>query len=356
MTVSVGINGFGRIGRQSLKAIIERAPDVEVVAVNDLVDTAMNALLFKHDSTYGAYAGTVDHTDDALVIDGREIKVLQVKDPAQLPWRDMGVDIVLESTGLFTDADEGRRPHRRRRPQGDHQRARQERGRDHRPGRQRGRLRPREAPHHQQRQLHHQLPGARRQGRPRRLDHPARPDEHDPLVHQRPAHPGRGPQGSAPRARRRPEHHPHHDRRGQGARPRHPRPEGQVRRLQPARADADRQRRRLHRRAGAPGHRRGAQRRLPRRRGRPHEGHPRRQRRAARLDRLPRRHALVDHRRRVDDVARRDLREGHRLVRQRVGLQLPRRGPRSPSSALGSTSLPPRHGPDRDGEAHRPRR
>ncbi|MBX3029025.1 MAG: type I glyceraldehyde-3-phosphate dehydrogenase [Chloroflexi bacterium] len=104
MTVRVGINGFGRIGRQSLKAIIERAPDVEVVAVNDLVDTATNALLFKHDSTYGAYPGTVEHTDDSLVIDGRTVKVLQVKDPAQLPWKDLGVDIVVESTGIFTDA------------------------------------------------------------------------------------------------------------------------------------------------------------------------------------------------------------------------------------------------------------
>ena len=105
MTVRVGINGFGRIGRQSLKAILERAPDLEVVAVNDLVDTSLNALLFKHDSTYGAYPGTVDHTDDALIIDGREIKVLKEKDPAALPWRDLGVEIVLESTGIFTDAD-----------------------------------------------------------------------------------------------------------------------------------------------------------------------------------------------------------------------------------------------------------
>ena len=108
MAVRVGINGFGRIGRQSLKALIERAPDVEVVAVNDLVDTSMNALLFKHDSTYGAYPGSVDHTDDALIIDGREIKVLKEKDPASLPWGDLGVDIVLESTGLFTDADQAR--------------------------------------------------------------------------------------------------------------------------------------------------------------------------------------------------------------------------------------------------------
>jgi glyceraldehyde 3-phosphate dehydrogenase len=108
MPVRVGINGFGRIGRQSLKAMLERAPDVEVVAVNDLVDTSMNALLFKHDSTYGAYRGTVEHTDDALIIDGREIKVLQVKDPATLPWGDLGVEIVLESTGLFTDAEKAR--------------------------------------------------------------------------------------------------------------------------------------------------------------------------------------------------------------------------------------------------------
>src|SRR5438046_9018134 len=110
MAVRVGINGFGRIGRQSLKALIERAPDVEVVAVNDLVDTSLNALLFKHDSTYGAYPGTVDHTDDALIIDGREIKVLKEKDPAVPPWGDLGVDIVLESTGIFTDAETARAP------------------------------------------------------------------------------------------------------------------------------------------------------------------------------------------------------------------------------------------------------
>jgi glyceraldehyde 3-phosphate dehydrogenase len=103
MTVRVGINGFGRIGRQSLRALIERTPEVEVVAVNDLVDAGMNALLFKHDSTYGAYPGTVDHTDDALVVDGREIKVFKESDPAALPWGDLGVDIVLESTGKFRD-------------------------------------------------------------------------------------------------------------------------------------------------------------------------------------------------------------------------------------------------------------
>jgi glyceraldehyde 3-phosphate dehydrogenase len=108
MTVRVGINGFGRIGRQSLKALIERTPDVEVVAVNDLVETSMNALLFKYDSTYGRYDGTVEATDDAIVIDGRAVKVLKEKDPAALPWGDLGVDIVLESTGIFTTAEKAK--------------------------------------------------------------------------------------------------------------------------------------------------------------------------------------------------------------------------------------------------------
>ena len=103
MTVRVGINGFGRIGRQSLRALIERTPEVEVVAVNDLVDAEMNALLFKHDSTYGAYPGTVEHAEDALVVDGRGINVFKESDPSALPWSDLGVDIVLESTGKFRD-------------------------------------------------------------------------------------------------------------------------------------------------------------------------------------------------------------------------------------------------------------
>ena len=108
MSVRVGINGFGRIGRQSLKALIERAPEVEVVAVNDIVDVAMNALLFKHDSTYGAYPGTVTHDEDAIIVDGKEIKVLKELDPANLPWKALGVDLVIESTGRFTDADKAR--------------------------------------------------------------------------------------------------------------------------------------------------------------------------------------------------------------------------------------------------------
>ena len=237
MTTRVGINGFGRIGRQSLKAIIERdAGRRGRGRQRPRRRPSMNALLFKHDSTYGAYPGTVEPHRRRAVIDGREIKVLQDKDPAELPWGDLGVDIVVESTGLFTDAAKAAAHLDAGATQGHHQRPRQGRGRDHRARRQRGHVRPGHAPRHQQRQLHHQLPGAGGQGRPRRLDHQARPDEHDPLVHQRPAHPRRGAQGPAPRPRRRPEHHPDHDRRGQGAGARHPRPQGQVRRLQPARA------------------------------------------------------------------------------------------------------------------------
>lgn len=105
MTTRVGINGFGRIGRQSLKAMLERYPrDLEVVAVNDLTDTKTNAHLLKYDSTYGHFPGEVEATADSLIVNGHNIKVLSQRDPAQIPWSDLGVSIVIESTGLFTDA------------------------------------------------------------------------------------------------------------------------------------------------------------------------------------------------------------------------------------------------------------
>ncbi len=105
MATRVGINGFGRIGRQVLRAILERHPDkLEVAAVNDLTDTKTNAHLFKYDTNYGIYPGTVEATDDGIVIDGRSVQVLSDRDPAKLPWGDMGVDVVVESTGFFTDA------------------------------------------------------------------------------------------------------------------------------------------------------------------------------------------------------------------------------------------------------------
>ncbi|MFZ9865852.1 MAG: type I glyceraldehyde-3-phosphate dehydrogenase [Candidatus Limnocylindrus sp.] len=104
MATRVGINGFGRIGRQSLKALMQRAPGAEVVAVNDLAGAEISALLFKHDSTYGAYAGSVESDGESLLIDGKRIKVFSEKDPAALPWGELGVDIVIEATGVFTDA------------------------------------------------------------------------------------------------------------------------------------------------------------------------------------------------------------------------------------------------------------
>ena len=109
MAVKVGINGFGRIGRQVLKALLERYPDkVEVVAVNDITDTKTLAHLFKYDSNYGTYKGDVKYTDKSIIIDGKEIRVFAEKDPANLPWKNLGVDVVIESTGLFTDADKAK--------------------------------------------------------------------------------------------------------------------------------------------------------------------------------------------------------------------------------------------------------
>lgn len=105
MTVKVGINGFGRIGRLVFRAIKERqSSEIEVVAVNDLFDPATNAHLLKYDSTYGQYPGTVEVQDGNLFIDGKTVKVTAERDPAAIKWKDMGVDIVIESTGLFTDA------------------------------------------------------------------------------------------------------------------------------------------------------------------------------------------------------------------------------------------------------------
>ncbi len=104
----IGINGFGRIGRNFAKALIERHPEVEIVAVNDLTSAAECAHLFKYDSNYGTYDGDVRAEGDMLVIDDRRIKVLAERDPGKLPWKDLGVEVVIESTGLFTDAEKAR--------------------------------------------------------------------------------------------------------------------------------------------------------------------------------------------------------------------------------------------------------
>jgi glyceraldehyde 3-phosphate dehydrogenase len=104
----IGINGFGRIGRNFTKALLECHPDVEIVAVNDLTSAAECAHLFKYDSNYGTYAGSVSVKGEGIEIDGRSIKVLAERDPGKLPWKTLGVEVVVESTGLFTDAAKAR--------------------------------------------------------------------------------------------------------------------------------------------------------------------------------------------------------------------------------------------------------
>jgi glyceraldehyde 3-phosphate dehydrogenase len=105
MAVRVGINGFGRIGRNVFRAAYEQGADIEWLALNDLVDRKTIAHLLKYDSNYGPFPGTVEVTDSGISVDGKEIRVLAEKDPAALPWAELGADIVIESTGLFTDRE-----------------------------------------------------------------------------------------------------------------------------------------------------------------------------------------------------------------------------------------------------------
>ncbi len=105
MAVKVGINGFGRIGRLTLRAILQKYPkDIEVLAINDLFDSKTNAHLFKYDTNYGVWPGEVKAEDDAIIVDGKRIAVYAEKDPAAIPWQKHGIQIVVESTGIFTDA------------------------------------------------------------------------------------------------------------------------------------------------------------------------------------------------------------------------------------------------------------
>jgi len=104
----IGINGFGRIGRNFTKALLERHPGVEIAAVNDLTSPSECAHLFKYDSNYGTFAGDVQATAGGIAIDGKPIKVFAERDPGKIPWKDLGVDVVIESTGIFTDASKAR--------------------------------------------------------------------------------------------------------------------------------------------------------------------------------------------------------------------------------------------------------
>jgi glyceraldehyde 3-phosphate dehydrogenase len=108
VTVRVGINGFGRIGRNFYRAVAASGADVEIVGVNDLTDNATLAHLLKYDSILGRFPGEVSSTEDAITVDGKAFKAFAHRDPAQLPWGDLGADVVLESTGIFTDATKAR--------------------------------------------------------------------------------------------------------------------------------------------------------------------------------------------------------------------------------------------------------
>ena len=200
MAIRVGINGFGRIGRNVVRAAQAMgAKELDFVAVNDITDTKTLAHLLKYDSVHGRFPGDVAAEKDGIVVDGDAMRVLAEKDPAKLPWKELGVDVVLESTGRFTDRDQaalhlngGAKKVIISAP------AKKEDitivyGVNHET------YDAGQAPRHLQRELHHQLPGAGGQGDPRPLRLRQRLHDHGALLHQRPADPRPAPQGPAPR-------------------------------------------------------------------------------------------------------------------------------------------------------------
>ena len=240
MAVKVAINGFGRIGRNVLRAIIESGrTDIEVVAINDLGPVETNAHLMRYDSVHGRFPGEVKVSGDTIDVGRGPIKVTAVRNPAELPHKDLGVEIALECTGIFTSKDKAsahltagaKRVHRlgagrRRRP---HRRLRRQ---------------PRQAdegpPRHLERLVHDQLPGAGRQGAERRRRHRKGLHDDDPRLHRRPADARHHAQGSLPRPRRVAVDDPDVDGCGQGGRPRAAGAQRQARRRFHPRADAER--------------------------------------------------------------------------------------------------------------------
>jgi len=137
----IAINGFGRIGRLCLRSILQRhKQSLSVVAINDMTDLETNAHLFQYDSTYGPFSGSLEIGEGTLRVDNWKIAVLNQKDPSRLPWEKLGVDIVIESTGIFTDGLQARSHLEAGAKKSDHHRAGQERRHHDRPGRQRFRL------------------------------------------------------------------------------------------------------------------------------------------------------------------------------------------------------------------------
>ena len=185
MPIKVGINGFGRIGRNIVRASLGNSA-IEFVAVNDVTDSKTLAHLLKYDSVLGNLHQKVTHTDDSIAVDGKSFRVFKTKDPAEIDWSSVGAEIVIESTGLFTKGCRRGQAHARHGEESHHLRAGHGRGPDRRARRERQDVRSGEAPHHFQRLVHHQLPGAGRQGDSGHVRDQLRHDDHDPLLHERP--------------------------------------------------------------------------------------------------------------------------------------------------------------------------
>ena len=218
MPVRVGINGFGRIGRNFFRAAKASGADIDSSRSTTSTDAATLAHLLKYDSVLGRYQGVVEAAEDGMVVDGETLKVVSHRDPADLPWADLGVDVVLESTGFF--ADRRAEAHLTAgAKQGRHLGAREGPRRDARARRQRGHLRPRQASAHLDGVVHDQLPRARRARAARRVRHRVGLHDDDARLHRRPAPARRAALRPAARARRGALDHPDLD--GRGARDRH---------------------------------------------------------------------------------------------------------------------------------------
>ncbi len=280
MAVRVAINGFGRIGRNILRAIYEaRRNDIEVVAINDLGPVETNAHLLRFDSVHGRFPHEVTVEGDSIVIGKSKIKVTAERDPSKLPWKELGIDIAMECTGIFTAKDKAsahltagaKRVLVSAPADGADMTVvyrRQPRQADQGPSRRLERL------------LHHQLPRAGGEGPERPGRHRDRLHDHDPCLHRRPADARHHAQGSLSRPRRGAVDDPDLDRRRQGDRPGAAGTEGQARRRLDPRADAERLGDRPQVRRQAQDQRQGNQRSDEARRVAGAEGHPRHHRRS----------------------------------------------------------------------------
>ena len=296
MAVRVAINGLGRTGRAAFRAAHERGLDIEFVALNDLMGVETLAHLLRHDTVYGPFPGTIEVAGDALVVDGVEIPVFAEADPAALPWAELGVEVAIESTGLF----------RKRADAMKHLEAGARKVIVSAPAKQpdvtvvlgvnfetdysAGR-----AFRHLERVVHDELPRAGREGAARHDRHPPRADDDGARVHERPAARRRAAQGPPARTRGGGEPRADVDGRGEGDRPRDPGARGQAAGLRRPRAGADGLARRPDDRGRAADDGRRGERALRGACGRRcARGHPALQRGAARLER----HRQVDRTRR----------------------------------------------------------